>query len=84
MAKRRRRSVKSWKNKSKKLFRTLKQWGMGGMVLALVVSAYLGLTETEPGRMLADQALHLLGGQGSQGGQDYYDADYTVVDDDNK
>ena len=67
MAKRRRRSVKSWKNKSKKLFRTLKQWGMGGMVLALVVSAYLGLTETEPGRMLADQALHLLGGQGSQG-----------------
>ena len=24
------------------------------------------------------------GGQGSQGGQDYYDADYTVVDDDNK
>ena len=23
------------------------------------------------------------GGQGSQGGQDYYDADYTVVDDDN-
>ncbi len=24
------------------------------------------------------------GGQGGQGGQDYYDADYTVVDDDNK
>ena len=22
------------------------------------------------------------GGQGGQGGQDYYDADYTVVDDD--
>ena len=24
------------------------------------------------------------GGQAAQGGQDYYDADYTVVDDDNK
>ena len=47
MAKRRRRSVKSWKNKSKKLFRTLKQWGMGGMVLALVVSAlYMALAWT--------------------------------------
>ena len=67
MARRRTRSVKSWKNKSKKLFRTLKKWGAGGIALALVASAYLGLTETEPGRMLADEALRLLGGQGSQG-----------------